>query len=149
MSDSREAEERLLREVERLRRQAKRQRWVTVPRRYGWAATWVAVAYAYCAQWHDIDHFPAGAASAFLVAVAVAVRWGGMGPGWLAAGLSLGCMWFRFYEPAGITIRLCWFVAALLTPMIVGAPPIRWPLRRVSRQSEPAHHPIWSDRPSR
>jgi hypothetical protein len=154
MADSREAEARLFREAERLNRQARRRRRAEAPRRYGLAALWVFLAFAYCSQWDDMAHIPVGVPAVFAFAVALAVRGGGMGPGWLALALSLGCVWLRFCEPA-MPARFCWLAVSLLAPLIVGAPHI--PRRRVHKRtprlsrsrSDPSHYPIWSDSPSR
>jgi hypothetical protein len=120
MADSREAEARLFREAERLNRQARRRRRAEAPRRYGLATLWVFLALAYCSQWADMTHIPAGSATVFVVAVALAVRCGGTGPGWLAFALSLLCVWLRFCEPA-MPGRFCWLAVGLLAPLIAGA----------------------------
>jgi K+-sensing histidine kinase KdpD len=153
MSDSREAEARLFREVERLNRQARWRQQASAPGRYGLATLWVALAFWYCCQWTDMAHIPKGGCVVFLAAVAFAVRWGGIGPGWLAFALSIGSVWIRFVEPA-ISMRFCWLVVSLLLPMVVAAP--RTPARRIFSKlkpelshDEPPHYPIWSDRPSR
>lgn len=120
MNDPRDAEGRLIREAARLRREENRQLLASAPRRYGLAIVLVAVSFAYCDQWRDLIHLPAGSPSAFIVAVALAIRWGGIGPGWLAFALSLLCMWIGFYEPHSPfeISRFCWFMIALLTPLV-------------------------------
>jgi K+-sensing histidine kinase KdpD len=155
MSDSHEAEARLFREAERMNRQARCGRRADAPRRYGLATLWVFLAFAYCCQWDDMASIPPGVCTLFLMAVAFAFRWGGIGPGWLAFALSIGSVWLRFAEPV-ISMRYCWLVLFLLTPMIVATP--RTPARRIFSKlkpglfrslPDPPHYPIWSDRPSR
>jgi hypothetical protein len=153
MGDSREAEERLFREAEWLNREARLRRRAEAPRRYGLATLWVFLAFAYCSQWNDMAHLPVGSPAVFAFAVALAVRGGGMGPGWFAFALSLGCVWLRFCEPA-IPGRFCWLAVSSLAPLIVGAPYIpgrghKGKLRLFRSRSEPPHYPIWSDSPSR
>jgi hypothetical protein len=83
----------------------------------------VAAASAYCSHWGwDFEGWPSGVPSAYLVATVFAIRWRGLGAGWLAALLSMAVMLcapldFDFLEDIQ-SERFVWMAVALLLPFI-------------------------------